>query len=233
MPARSSRERAPPSPHSPRGFCVTDGHEVSPNSLETHTRRILAEIETRRQVTQRTLAKELGIALGLTNSLIRRVVSKGWVKVVNIKANRVSYLITPAGLAEKARITKAYFDNTARLYSETRDRIRESFDLLSASWNGNGTPGGEKRIVFYGAGEVAEIGFISLQGTDLRLVGVVDDVRQTPFFDFPIHRPEDLRSTELGGVPFDCLVVMSFRKARQIRLKLEAIGFPPERVFWL
>jgi len=204
---------------------------VYPDSHEIHTRKILTEIETGQQVTQRGLSRELGIALGLTNLLIRRVVKKGWVKVVNIKPNRVSYLITPAGITEKARITKAYFENTARLYSETRDRIRESFDLLSAAWDANGYP--DKRIVFYGAGEVAEIGFISLQGTDLSLVGVVDDARVTPFFGFAPHRPEDLRPTELSGVPFDRLVVMSFRKAEQIRPRLDAIGFPAERVFWI
>ena len=161
------------------------------------------------------------------------MVKKGFVKVVNIKPNRVSYLITPSGIAEKARITKAYFDNTARLYSETRDRIRESFDLLAAGWNGKSAVDNEKRVVFYGAGEVAEIGFISLQGTDLRLVGVVDDVRQTPFFGFPVHRLEDLRLADLNGVPFDYLIVMSFRKADQIGTKLRAAGFPEERVFWL
>ena len=202
-----------------------------PDSHELYTRRILTEIESGQQVTQRALSKELGIALGLTNLLIRRVVKKGWVKVVNIKPNRVSYLITPAGISEKAQLTKAYFENTARLYSETRDRIRESFQVLSASWESNGHA--DKRIVFYGAGEVAEIGFISLQGTDLSLVGVVDDARSAPFFGLALHRPEDLRPTDLNGVPFDRLVVMSFRKAEQIRPKLDAIGFPAERVFWI
>ena len=71
-----------------------------------HTLRLLSRIETEQVVTQRSLSKDLGIALGLTNLLIRRVAMKGWVKIVNIRPNRVRYLITPAGIIEKSRITR-------------------------------------------------------------------------------------------------------------------------------
>ena len=201
---------------------------------DQYTRHILAEIE-RGPVTQRGLSKDLGIALGLTNLLIRRVIKKGWVKAVNVKANRVSYLITPSGIAEKGRITRAYFQNTIRLYTETRERIRESLNELSASWPDNGESNGErqKRVVFYGAGEVAEIGYITLQGSDLQLVGIVDDRRCQPFFGLPVHPASVLRPGELNGQPFDRLIVTSLRKADQIRARLESLGFPPDLVFWL
>ena len=76
-------------------------------SHDHHTRRILTQIEAEDKISQRSLAKELGIALGLTNLLIRRIVKKGWVKVINVRPNRVRYLITPTGIAEKARITRS------------------------------------------------------------------------------------------------------------------------------
>jgi hypothetical protein len=207
-------------------------------SRDLHTREILDQIERSEDVTQRRLSRDLQIALGLTNLLIKRVVRKGWVRVVNVKPNRFAYLITPAGVAEKARITRAYFNNTVRLYTETRERLRESLNGLSEEWNEADTAAaggsGDKRIVFYGAGEVAEMGYIGLQGTDLQLVGVVDDKNgKSSFFGFRVHPPAALRANELDGVRFGRLVVMSFRKAGQIRARLDALKYPKGRVHWL
>ena len=206
-------------------------------SHDHHTRRILTRIEAEDKISQRSLAKELGIALGLTNLLIRRIVKKGWVKVINVKPNRVRYLITPMGIAAKARITRSYLDSTLRLYTETRERIRERLDTLSEEWPPADAPAaganGEKRIVFYGAGEVAEIGYITLQGSDLRLVGVVDDRRRKPFFGFPVYPPNRLGSVELAGEAFGRVVIMSFREADRMRVKLKVMGFPEKRIYIL
>ena len=206
-------------------------------SHDDHTLRLLSSIETGHPVTQRSLAKELGIALGLTNLLIRRVAKKGWVKVVNIRPNRVRYLVTPSGLSEKTRITREYFENTVRLYTETRERMRVSLHAVSAGWSESDVraAGGvsTKPVVFYGAGEVAEIGFVSMQGSDLSLAGVVDDRRRGDFFDLPIDRPQVLGAATLGGRPFGRLIVMSFKQAAQIRGQLDALGFPADRVSWL
>jgi DNA-binding MarR family transcriptional regulator len=198
-----------------------------------YTSEILTEIDAGRPVTQRELSRKLGIALGLTNLLVRRIVQKGWVKVTHVKGNRVAYFITPAGLAEKGRLTQGYFDNTIRLYTETRSRITRRFEELSAGWSHDAGNIEEKRIVFYGAGDVAEIGYIGLRETDLRLVGVVDDQRTGSFFEFPIEAPEQLRRSNLNGKPFDFIVVMTFRKAPKVIHRLVALEFPLDRVLWL
>ena len=198
-----------------------------------HTRRILTRIEAEDKISQRSLAKELGIALGLTNLLIRRIVKKGWVKVINVKPNRVRYLITPTGIAAKARITRSYLDNTLRLYTETRDRIRERLMVLSSECSGVPGLNGGKRIVFYGSGDVAEIGYICLQGTDLHLVGVIDDRRTKPFFGIPVNSPDCVRPSGLNGNQFDRLVVMSFRQADRIHARLQTVAFPADKVFWI
>ena len=203
------------------------------NQHDQYTSEILAEIDTGRPVTQRQLSRKLGIALGLTNLLVRRIVQKGWVKVKHLKANRVAYFITPAGLVEKGRLTQAYFDNTIRLYTETRSRITRRLEELSGTWSPQTGTAGKKRVVFYGAGEVAEIGYIGLRQTDLCLVGVVDDQRTGSFFEFPIDRPEQLKKDNLNGKAFDFLVVMTFRKAPKIIDRLGVLEFPLDRVLWL
>lgn len=155
-----------------------------------------------------------------------------------VQRNRVTYLITPAGLAERARLTRAHLNDSVRVYAEARNRIRQRLEALSASWAVEPAPATEgnqdKRIVFYGAGAVAEIGFISLQTTDLRLAGVVDSgYRRSTFFGFPVRPLECLEPTRFDGEPYGRLVVMSFSDTKRIRTRLLARGLSPERIFWL
>src|SRR5436190_12276985 len=188
-------------------------------------RGILVAIEADQGVSQRRLAHRLGIALGLTNLLLRRVIAKGWVKVVHIQRNRVSYLLTPAGIAAKAKLTREYLEGTLQFYAEARERVRDRFAELSRQLTSESAT---KRIVFYGAGEVAEIGYVSLQETDLQLVGVVDATRAKPFFGMPVHPPDDLTAHSVNGQSFDRLVVMTFETDGVI-VRLESQGIAPER----
>jgi DNA-binding MarR family transcriptional regulator len=194
-----------------------------------HLRGILLEIEADRGVSQRRLSDRLGIALGLTNLLLRRIVAKGWVKVIHIRPNRVQYLLTPSGLAAKARLTRDYLESTVSFYADARERVRERFRELSAQLDAEGR---SKRIVFYGAGEIAEIGYVSLQETDLQLVAVVDISRTTSFFGLPVHAPDKLTAADLAGRAFDRLVVMSL-VTDGISERLKKSGVAPEQVFWL
>ena len=206
--------------------------ETSATNHETHTLRILDAIESDHFVSQRTLAGDLGIALGLTNLLVKRLVRKGWIKVTHVKSNRVRYLITPAGIIEKGRMSRAYFEKSVLFYRQTRDRIRQQFAVLSAGWPPGEAP---KRIVFYGAGEVAEIGYVCLIETDLTLVGVSDTAPSKPFFGLSVHLPEHFSGLALQGQPFDRLVVMSFRNADKLWAEMvdRGVGVPFDRVFWL
>ena len=208
-------------------------HEPTAPIHEHHTRRLLDAVESDHGVSQRSLARELGIALGLTNLLIKRLVRKGWVRVIHIKPNRVRYLLTPAGIAEKSRMSRAYFHASVHFYRQTRDRIQEQFSALSTGWPHDVTPGLRKRIVFYGAGEVAEIGYICLAETDLQLVGVADITPTKPFFGLSVCAPEHFSGLALKGQPFDRLVVMSFRNPDELQTEILALRVPLDRVFWL
>jgi DNA-binding MarR family transcriptional regulator len=204
-------------------------------SHDEYAHRILTEIEGGEAISQRSLAGRLGIALGLTNLLVRRLARKGWIRVAGIKPHRVKYLITPQGIAEKARMTREYLKHSLAVYSQARDRIGERFSTLSAEWPGTGS-GGEKRVVFYGADEVAEIGFVCLQLTDLKLVGVVSAdaaTRSRSFFGMPVHSREALRPGMVAGVAFDMLVVMSFDDRDAVQRSLDEIDYRHGGVFWV
>jgi DNA-binding MarR family transcriptional regulator len=205
---------------------------VSAPIHEHHVRRILDAFELKDDVSQRSLAKELGVALGLTNLLVKRLVRKGWVRVIRIRPNRVRYFITPAGIIEKTRMSRAYLESSVQFYRQTRDRIQQEFSTLSTNWPGNGAAP-PKRIVFYGAGEVAEIGYICLGETDLQLVGVVDPARTKPFFGMNVSAPEHVDGLAVNGQPFDRLVVMSFGNPDTLRADVLALRVPVDRVYWL
>ena len=193
-----------------------------------HNRHILQAIASGQPVTQRSLSDELGVALGLTNLLIRRLVAKGYIKMSGMRTRHVRYLMTASGVELLAHETRSSLENTVRLYTQTREHIRSSLAGLSERCKADAA--GQKRIVFYGTGDMAEIAYVSLQGTDLTLIGVVDDRRTGRFFDLQIQRPEKLSPDGLGGEPFAYVVVASLRHAARISERLEALSIPSSRV---
>ena len=72
------------------------------------TLSILEAIENKNDMTQRHLADNLGVALGLANSYLKRCVKKGLVKIHQAPANRYLYYLTPKGFSEKSRLTTQY-----------------------------------------------------------------------------------------------------------------------------
>jgi DNA-binding MarR family transcriptional regulator len=215
---------------------VTEGHEVYLDvTRDDYARRILAEIEAGRGASQRSLARSAGIALGLTNLVLRNLVRKGWVRITRVKPNRVRYLITPAGIAEKARMSRAYFAYTTRFYAETRARVRERFAALSHAWPvDRSSDPAVKRVAFYGGGDVSEIGYICLQETDLQMSVVFDGAATRRFFGTPVLPVAALQSPA-EWQRFDVLVVMTFdvTELARARAVLTDAHFPPDRVFWI
>jgi DNA-binding MarR family transcriptional regulator len=198
-------------------------------SQEEYTRPILEAIASGEPLTQRSLSQRLGVALGLTNLLIRRLVSKGYVRVSHMGTRHVRYFMTNEGLDALAKATRQSLANTVHLYTQTREQIRYSLALVSRECPIDER--GEKRIVFYGAGDVAEIAYVSLQSTDLQLVGVVDDKRTGRFFTMPIRHSAELTPTDLAGEPYSFVVVTSLRYVDAIRSQAEGRGIAPSRVW--
>jgi len=120
-------------------------------------------------VTQRSLATKLGIALGLTNIYLKRLARKGYIKCVSVQSNRISYLITPGGIAEKARLTYEFMNYSLHLYGEVRQHLREVLQECAAA---------DRRVAIYGRGEAAELAYLSLKECGLEPGRVTALVRQ-------------------------------------------------------
>ena len=193
-----------------------------------HDRRILQAIASGTRITQRSLSGKLGVALGLTNLLIRRLVGKGYIRIAGVGTRHVRYLLTPAGWEALGRATRISLENTVHLYTETREQIRASLTAVSERCAVDDD--GRKPVVFYGAGDVAEIAYVSMQNTDLTLVGVVDDRSRGQFFGMTVCSPECLTGDALNGVRYSHIIIATIRHTESIRTRIRERGVPSERV---
>jgi DNA-binding MarR family transcriptional regulator len=179
--------------------------------------RLLEAVEEDSRVTQRGLAVKLGIALGLTNIYLKRLVRKGYIKCVNVQSNRLSYLITPRGIAEKARLTYEFIDYSLHLYSEVRQHLRGMLHECAVSGS---------RVAIYGRGEAAEIAYLSLKEFRLEPIAIFDEQGGNDFLGMPV-RP----IAEHADVPYDLMVVATLDGSGQQCASLIRDGVPATKLF--
>lgn len=159
------------------------------------TLEILDEISSNGKVTQRELSRKVGIALGLANFYVKRLVQKGYVEMVYLERNRLGYLITPKGISEKSRLTYHYIHRSYHYVRKVRIQMRDQLQTLAAS--------GVTHVVLYGGGDMAEVAYLALQEVGLCLVGVVDENRTgRPFLGHTI-----LPANALSQLTFDRVLV--------------------------
>jgi DNA-binding MarR family transcriptional regulator len=166
--------------------------------------QILDELSMSGSMTQRDISQRLGIALGLVNSYIKNLVAKGYVTVKTIPVKRYTYYLTPKGFAEKTRLAYALLHDYTRIYREARTNLKALFRELSDS--------GIKKIVFAGTDEASEIAYITLQETDIELVGVVDiGAEGKTFFGNDIKPVGSIRKMK-----YDLVIVTSYIERKNI-----------------
>jgi DNA-binding MarR family transcriptional regulator len=127
---------------------------------------ILSAVERDSKITQRSLSKELGIALGLANGYLRRCIRKGLIKVKHAPLNRYAYYLTPRGFAEKSRLTGEYLAISFKFF---RDARRACTDLFTECRSHGCT-----RLVLAGAGELAEVAVLSAAEANVEIDCIVD-----------------------------------------------------------
>lgn len=121
---------------------------------------VLRALEENHQPNQRLIAARAGISLGLTNLIIKRLASKGYLKLKQLTPKRTKYLLTPKGLAEKARKSYHFTIRTIETLRQMKQQIQEI--LL------NEYQKGERRFIIYGKGELATLIEISLRDLSLK-----------------------------------------------------------------
>lgn len=161
---------------------MRDGRMFSERANEAQTAITLAvlnAVHENDKVTQRSLAQEVGVALGLANAYLKRCVKKGLVKVKQAPANRYLYYLTPKGFAEKSRLTAEYLNHSLNVFR----RAREEYTLALATCEAEGW----YRVALIGVSDLAEVAILSAIGTKVELIEIVDrSYHSDKFADLPV-----------------------------------------------
>ncbi len=177
------------------------------NPLDIRTLHLLEEIEKNHSPSQRQLARQLDISLGLVNSFLKRLASKGYFKVTHIPKNRVKYILTPKGMAEKSRLTYEYIKLSYAFFKDVRKKIQKLLKDLENQ--------GVSRVVFIGATDLAEIAYISLHETEIQLTAILDDRRVgKKFFNHTVQAGDRTEIDHLRSYSSDHIRVWGFDAGR-------------------
>jgi len=123
---------------------------------------LLEKIEHDPDVNQSTLATQLGVAVGTVNWHLKRLIAKGYVKVKRAERKKLRYIITPEGIALRARLALDYVERSFSLYRKTRQRVREYLSAIQSA--------GYDRVRIVGRGDVADICRLTCLEQGIRVV---------------------------------------------------------------
>ncbi len=127
---------------------------------------VLEHIERNPAISQRQLARELGVALGVANACVRTLVRKGLVKVRGESNRSITYHLTREGVLRKAALAIEWTNNTINDYAAARSRVRRQLEAIAAR--------GFKRIAVLGADEAAELVALIAPHAGLEVCAIVD-----------------------------------------------------------
>jgi len=146
---------------------------------DLHILRLMGEIDRLENHSQRELSKQLNLSLGLVNAFLKRLVSKGYFKVKTMPRNRVKYFLTPEGLARKSKLTAEFLHYSINFYRDIKSLLLNKFSEMEVK--------DVRAVLFCGAGEVAELAYLYLQLSRIKLVGIIDErVLGRSFFGFRV-----------------------------------------------
>jgi len=206
---------------------INGSDEVAPIELwnnfimetqDIRTLKILEEIDNGDQLSQRYLAKQLDISLGLANSFLKRLAKKGYFKVKTVPKNRVKYILTPKGALEKTRLTYAYIQYSLKFYRDARQKVKQTLVDLERQ--------GVRDIVFYGISDLTEITHVSLKETSLSLKALVNEYNIGE--QFLGHHIQSLDI--LAKLDFDKILITAIDSSEDPIDKLKLRGVDPEKI---
>jgi len=181
------------------------------SELRDLRQRLIVELERGSNVSQRALARRLGVAVGTINRLLSDMVDAGYVQVFNRGVRPFAYKVTDDGQRYQRRLGLEHYSWVLGSLRQLEQRIRRKLVELKAR--------GVERVVFYGAGEVMEASYRVAIGVGLQVVGVVDDdntkhgARKSGLVVEPPSAINDLEP--------DAVLITTMRHAEELQLEMD------------
>ena len=137
---------------------------------DLHVLQLLGEIDRNGSSSQRELSQRLNLSVGLVNTFLKRLTNKGYFKVKTLPRKRLKYFLTPEGLARKSKLTAEYLRYSINFYKDIKHLLLNKYQEMEGKQ--------VRTILFFGAGEVAELAYLYLQLTSLQLAGIIDEQKK-------------------------------------------------------
>lgn len=188
---------------------------------DLRTLRLLEAVEASEAPTQRELARDLHMSLGLVNNSVKRLAREGYLEISTTSRNRVKYLLNSRGMQEKSRLTCEYLDYSIGFYRRIKDLLQALFSRLEKE--------GVQRLALYGRGELAEVACLVLADSAIGLVGIFDENAEgATLCGHPVNHWKTLAATT-----FDCVLISSTDEIEEHRQRLLRAGVAAERILHL
>ena len=154
---------------------------------------LLESVEQGGATSQRRMAADLGIAVGLVNAYLNRCIKKGLVKVTQAPARRYAYYLTPQGFVEKSRLSLEYLSYSLKFFRQAKLDCLNVFEAARAR--------GIFRVALDGVSDIAEIATICARETNIEIVAIVDGkTALDSFVGVPIARNYDTIADLIDGL---------------------------------
>ena len=178
--------------------------------------RLLSEVESKPSATQRELSQQVGIALGLTNVMLRNLAQKGYLRATRAHWKRWLYALTPEGFSHKIRLTVSYIHRVLDHYQNVRQTLREQLEPLALN--------AESRVAICGTSEFAELVFLGLKDIGIEEIDVFG-TKDAPgrFLGMPVHSLATLQPEQ-----YDRVVVALLRDWEAPFKEIQARGVAPK-----
>lgn len=177
------------------------------------TLELLDAIQEQDDISQRHLAEQMGVALGLANAYLKRCVKKGLVKINSAPANRYLYYLTPQGFAEKARLTAQFLSTSLALVREARADYQQLFERLRDQ--------GRQNVLLVGVSDLTEIAYLRALQTDVALLAIWQPNAQVDqFFNYPVLSTDQQLREIIDSGKVDAVVLTSMEQTNQLVSRL-------------
>jgi len=197
-------------------------HKGSDEGLASRELIILSEVQLTPETSQRKLAKNLGVSLGITNLLIRNLVRKGQIRVVKAGWRRWLYALTPAGFSRKVQLMAAYIHRFLGHYERISRTLREEMEPLALHI--------ESSVAIYGTGEFAELIYIGLKELGIEEVDIFasESFEGNKFLGMPVRNIAVMQAEY-----YDRVIVGDLDSTEDSRIKLRSHGVTSEQLVTL
>lgn len=177
------------------------------------TLELLDAIQEQDDISQRHLAEQMGVALGLANAYLKRCVKKGLVKINSAPANRYLYYLTPQGFAEKARLTAQFLSTSLALVREARADYQQLFERLRDQ--------GRQNVLLVGVSDLTEIAYLRALQTDVALLAIWQpNAEVDQFFNYPVLSTDQQLREIIDSGKVDAVVLTSMEQTNQLVSRL-------------